>query len=154
MNRGEPHVPQLVFQILLPKTELGVNLPIFWVEESICEVSKSIWLKMGGEWPKNKEKCIFGPLEFQIMTPGGPNMAILGSNCPFSGVRDPFVRFPRASDPNWVENGRKRGKMHFRPNCPPPWNSKLWPQGPNMAILGSNYPFSRVRNPFMRFPRQ
>ena len=52
----------------------GVKLPIFWGEGSICEVSKSIWPKVGGEWPKKRENCIFGqiapPLEFQIMTPG------------------------------------------------------------------------------------
>ena len=80
------------------------------------------------------------PLEFQIMTPGGPNMAILGSNCPFSGVRDPFVRFPRASDPNWVENGRKRGKMHFRPNCSPPLEFQIMTPGAKYGDFGVKLP--------------
>ena len=52
----------------------GVKLPIFRGEGSICEVSKSIWPKLGGEWPKKRENAFSAklppPLEFQIMTPG------------------------------------------------------------------------------------
>ena len=67
-------------------------------------------------------------------------MAILGSNYPFSGVRDPSVRFPRASDPKWVENGRKRGKIAFSAKSPPPLEFQIMTPGAKYGDFGVKLP--------------